>query len=76
MRLVGAVSGIPRIALEDVEVDGWLFHAARRNRWERDLERDALLQERGWQIVHMSWRMVTSGPDACADRLRRILALR
>jgi len=27
MRLVGAVSGVPRIALEDVEVDGWLIPA-------------------------------------------------
>ena len=27
MRLVGAVSGIPRIALEDVEVDGWSIPA-------------------------------------------------
>ena len=27
MRLVGAVSGVPRIALEDVEVDGWVIPA-------------------------------------------------
>ena len=30
MRLVGAVSGVPRIALEDVDVDGWTIPAGTR----------------------------------------------
>lgn len=59
-----------------VEVDGWMFHAARRDRWERDLERDAYLQARGWLIVHLSWRMVTRSPGRSADHLRRILRQR
>jgi very-short-patch-repair endonuclease len=59
-----------------VEVDGWMFHAARRDRWERDLERDSCLQARGWLIAHFSWRMLTRRPVESAARLRRTLELR
>ncbi len=56
-----------------VEVDGWLFHAASRDRWEHYLERDAYLQARGWLIAHYSWRMLTRRPDQCAGLLRSTL---
>lgn len=59
-----------------VEVDGWLFHAARRDRWEYYLERDAHLQASGWLIAHYSWRMLTRRPDRCADLLRATLRQR
>lgn len=59
-----------------VEVDGWLFHGARRGAWERDLARDAHLQARGWLVHHVSWRIVTGNPDACVRTIAAILARR
>ena len=59
-----------------VEVDGWAFHGAQRSSWERDLERDSLLAARGWQVVRLTWRMVTRRPDQCAARLREVLRQR
>lgn len=59
-----------------VEVDGWLVHAGDARRWDRDLERDSILEARGWLVVHLSWRMVVRQPDACAARLRATLRQR
>ena len=59
-----------------VEVDGWAFHGAERERWERDRERDLDLTARGWVVVRLTWRMVTRRPAAAVARLRAALDLR
>lgn len=57
-----------------VEVDGWVVHGANRQRWERGLERDLVLQSGGWLVSHLGWRMITRQPGLAADRLRGAIA--
>ena len=56
-----------------VEVDGWAFHGAQRDRWERDCERDLALAALGWLVVRLTWRMVTRQPASAIARLRAAL---
>ncbi len=41
-----------------VEVDGYAFHRSPAA-FERDRERDVLLQTRGWRVMRFTWRQVT-----------------
>ena len=41
-----------------VEVDGYAFHRSPAA-FERDRERDVLLQTRGWRVLRFTWRQVT-----------------
>ena len=59
-----------------VEVDGWAWHGARRDRWERDHDRDLALTALGWLVVRVTWRMVQRQPAVAADRLRAALKSR
>jgi hypothetical protein len=59
-----------------VEVDGWAWHGALRDRWERDRERDLVLAAAGWLVVRLTWRMMTRQPEAAAARLAAALAVR
>ncbi len=51
-----------------VEVDGFAFHSSRAA-FERDRARDADLQARGYRVVRVTWRQLTTRPEELAARL-------
>lgn len=56
-----------------VEVDGWRYHGADREQWERDRDRDLHLASLGWTVVRLTWRMITHQPALAARRLQAAL---
>lgn len=58
-----------------VELDGRSTHGTRRA-FERDRERDRLLQAEGWRVVRITWRQLRDESDAVITDLRRILTRR
>ena len=56
-----------------VELDSWKFHRD-RGAFERDRERDALLQAAGYRVVRITWRRLTEHPADVARLIRRLLA--
>lgn len=54
-----------------VELDGAAAHATKRA-FERDRERDRLLQAAGWRVVRVTWRQLHDDPAACIADLRRL----
>lgn len=55
-----------------VELDGRAAHGTRRA-FEKDRERDRLLQSDGWRVIRITWRQLRDdAPDVIAD-LRRML---
>ncbi|HVE69597.1 MAG TPA: type IV toxin-antitoxin system AbiEi family antitoxin domain-containing protein [Solirubrobacteraceae bacterium] len=56
-----------------VELDGHAYHSTRAA-FERDRERDRLLQAAGWRVVRITWRQLRDDPEAVARDLRRLLA--
>lgn len=55
-----------------VELDGARHHSTRAA-FERDRERDRVLQAAGWRVMRVTWRQLRrGGPDVAAD-LRRLL---
>jgi very-short-patch-repair endonuclease len=57
-----------------VEVDGHQTHGTRAA-FERDRERDRILQAHGWRVVRITWRQLHDDPDAIAADLLALLAL-
>jgi predicted transcriptional regulator of viral defense system len=57
-----------------VEVDGRETHGTRAA-FERDRERDRILQAHGWRVVRITWRQLHEAPDAVAADLARLLGL-
>lgn len=55
-----------------VEVDGFAYHGS-ATRFENDRRRDALLAARGIQVVRITWRQLTSEPEAVLVRLAQTL---
>lgn len=55
-----------------VELDGRAAHGTRRA-FERDRERDRLLQAEGWRVVRVTWRQLRDDAPAVIDDLRRML---
>jgi predicted transcriptional regulator of viral defense system len=55
-----------------VELDGRAWHDTRQA-FERDRERDRLLQASGWRVVRITWRQLRDDPQAVARDLRRLL---
>jgi len=55
-----------------VELDGHAFHSTRAA-FERDRERDRLLQAAGWRVVRITWRQLRDEPAAVARDLARLL---
>lgn len=51
-----------------VEVDGFAFHASRAA-FERDRDRDARLQARGFRVMRVTWRQLTARPEVLTARL-------
>jgi very-short-patch-repair endonuclease len=58
-----------------VELDGRETHGTRAA-FERDRERDRILQAHGWCVVRITWRQLHDDPDAIARDLARLLDLR
>lgn len=52
-----------------VELDSWEFHRGRRA-FERDRERDAVLQAAGYRVIRVTWRRLTQNPAEVAALLR------
>lgn len=55
-----------------VELDGHAVHGTRRA-FERDRERDRLLQSAGWRVVRITWRQLRDDAPALIADLRRLL---
>jgi very-short-patch-repair endonuclease len=51
-----------------VEVDGFAFHGG-RDAFERDRTRDAQLQAHGYRDMRVTWRQLTTRPEAVVARL-------
>jgi len=58
-----------------VELDGRAAHGTRRA-FERDRERDRLLQVDGWRVVRITWRQLRDDAPAVLADLRRLLRVR
>lgn len=55
-----------------VELDSRRAHAT-PHAFERDRERDRLLQARGWRVIRVTWRQLEERPRAVIEDLERIL---
>jgi very-short-patch-repair endonuclease len=55
-----------------IEVDGYAWHMDRRS-FERDRERDNLLQQQGWIVLRFTWAMLRWQPDRVAEVIREAL---
>lgn len=58
-----------------VELDGRATHGTRRA-FERDRERDRLLQVDGWRVVRITWRQLRDDAPAVLADLHRLLRVR
>jgi very-short-patch-repair endonuclease len=56
-----------------VELDGFAYHGTRQA-FERDRERDSVLQIAGYRVLRLTWRRLTSDPGGVIRDLRRLLA--
>jgi very-short-patch-repair endonuclease len=52
-----------------IECDGWGVHGLDRDQFEFDRVRDSELTAAGYVVVHITWRMLTSQPDAVVTRI-------
>jgi len=57
-----------------VEVDGWATHG-HRSAFEHDRANDARLVAAGYTVIRVTWRQLTTQPEAVAARLGATLAL-
>jgi very-short-patch-repair endonuclease len=55
-----------------VECDGFAAHGTRKA-FEADRARDRALVVAGWRVIRLTWRQLTTEPDAIAEQLRRLL---
>jgi predicted transcriptional regulator of viral defense system len=55
-----------------VEVDGFAFHSS-AGKFERDRRRDAALAAAGMRVTRVTWRQLTSEPEALLVRLAQAL---
>ena len=58
-----------------LEVDGFAFHSGREV-FERDRRRQNTLVINGWQVLRLTWRMLTEDPDGVIALIRRALVSR
>ncbi len=56
-----------------VEIDGYAFHADRAA-FEADRRRDADLAARGTHVMRITWRQITTEPEATLVRLAQAIA--
>jgi very-short-patch-repair endonuclease len=57
-----------------VEIDSWAHHAG-RDQFEYDRRKAADLQAAGWTVMRITWRQLTTEPEATAARIAGALAL-
>jgi very-short-patch-repair endonuclease len=55
-----------------VELDSWEFHRGKMA-FERDRERDAILQAAGYRVIRITWRKLHDQPADIAALLRRLM---
>lgn len=55
------------------EADGLMKYNDRRD-YIKQLERDRLLQDAGYKVVHFTWEELFKSPEVVIDRIRRALA--
>ncbi len=55
-----------------VELDGHATHGTGRA-FEKDRERDRLLQSDGWRVIRITWRQMRDDAPAVIADLRRLL---
>jgi very-short-patch-repair endonuclease len=55
-----------------VELDGRAAHTT-TSAFERDRERDRILQADGWRVVRVTWRQLHDNCRSLASDLRRLL---
>ena len=55
-----------------VEVDGFAYHSS-RTRFENDRRRDAALAAQGFRVMRLTWRQISSEPEATLVRLAQAL---
>jgi very-short-patch-repair endonuclease len=55
-----------------VELDSWSFHRTRAA-FERDRVRDSALQLAGYRTIRITWRRLTSEPEAVGSTIRQLL---
>jgi very-short-patch-repair endonuclease len=60
-------------ALLAIETDGYAWHSSPKA-FERDRERDALLQSIGWSVLRFTWAQIKWRPDYVASTIRAHLA--
>lgn len=56
-----------------IEMDGYAFHRT-RVAFERDRRRDADLAAAGYRVVRITWRALSTEPEAVVARLAAALA--
>lgn len=56
-----------------IECDGWRYHVADRDAWERDLDRDARLHAAGYVVLRLTRRRILFEPDVAAEQIRKLL---
>lgn len=52
-----------------LECDGWGTHGLDRDQFEFDRVRNGELTAAGYVVVHLTWRQLTTDPDAVAQRI-------
>jgi very-short-patch-repair endonuclease len=57
-----------------VELDGYGFHRTPQA-FERDRERDAVLQLAGYRVLRLTWRRIEHDPRGVLETLRGLLAV-
>ena len=57
-----------------VELDGYEFHRG-MEKLEQDAARSAALAAQGWNVMRLTWRMITTEPEVAAGRVRDALAV-
>ncbi len=56
-----------------IECDGWVWHGVRRDQFERDRERDAILGRAGYVVRRFTWRQIDQRPGWVAEMIRDTL---
>lgn len=56
-----------------VELDGYAYHSSRRA-FERDHQRDAILEDAGYRVMRVTWKQLVDEPEKVLTRIIRALS--